>query len=161
MKICLVCSSGGHFFELYCLKEFWSQHQHFWVTFLKQDTRHLLQGEKVYWAYQPTNRNIKNFFRNLYLAWRIFRIEKPDVVISTGAGVGVPFIYLARLFKKKTIYIELMTRIKEISLSGKLVYPIIHHFFVQWPELANRYKKAKFKGGLYDICYGRNRKISF
>lgn len=146
MKLCLVCSSGGHFFQLYCLKQFWSRYQHFWITFLKADTHYLLQGEKVYWAYQPTNRNVKNFFRNLLLAWRILRREKPDAVISTGAGVGVPFLYLARLFKKKTIYIESMTRITELSLSGRLVYPIVHHFFVQWPELQRKNKKAEFKG---------------
>jgi len=146
MKICLVCSSGGHFFELHSLKKFWSQHEHFWVTFLKEDTRYLLQKEKVYWAYQPTNRNVKNLFKNFFLAWRILRREKPDIVISTGAGVGVPFLYLARFFKKKTIYIESMTRINELSLSGKLVYVIANHFFVQWPELSNKYKKARFKG---------------
>ena len=146
MKICLVCSSGGHFLQLYCLRGFWLEHERFWVTCSKQDTCYLLQGEKVYWAYQPTNRNMKNLFRNLYLAWRILRKEKPDVVVSTGAGVSVPFLYIARLFKKKTIYIELMTRINELSLSGRLVYPIVHHFFVQWPELERKYKEAEFKG---------------
>lgn len=146
MKLCLVCSSGGHFFELYCLKQFWSQYEHFWVTFSKQDTCYLLQEEKVYWAYQPTNRNIKNFFRNLLLAWRILRREKPDAVISTGAGVGVPFLYLASFFRKKTIYIESITFVNTLSLSGKLVYPIVHHFLVQWPELTQKNKKAEFKG---------------
>lgn len=146
MKLCLVCSSGGHFFQLYYLKDFWLKYERLWVTFFKQDTRYLLREEKVYWAYKPSNRNIKNLFRNLYLTWQILQKEKPDVVISTGAGVSVPFLYLARLFKKKTIYIESITRVNELSLSGRLVYPIVHHFFVQWPELERKYKKAEFKG---------------
>lgn len=146
MKICLVCSSGGHFLELYRLNQFWSQYKHFWVTFLKEDTHYFLRKEKVYWAYYPTNRNIKNLFKNLLLSWQVLRREKPDVIISTGAGVSVPFLYIGKLLGKKTIYIESLARISELSLSGKLVYPIVHHFFVQWPELSSKYKKVKLKG---------------
>ena len=97
MKICLVCSSGGHFFELFSLNSLWEKYDHFWVTFPRQDTKSLLQGEKVHWAYSPTNRNLKNLLRNSYLAARVIAKEKPTVVISTGAGVAVPFLYLGRI----------------------------------------------------------------
>lgn len=145
-KICLVCSSGGHFFELYSLKSLWSDCNHFWVTFPGKDTQHLLRTEKVYWAYHPTNRSIKNLIRNLFLAWKILLKEKPEIIISTGAGVGVPFLYLGRILGKKTIYIESMARIENLSLTGKLLYPIVQNFFVQWPELTVKYPRAKFKG---------------
>lgn len=146
MKVGLICSSGGHFFQLYLLREYWEEFDRFWVTFLGSDTKNLLEGEKTYWAYSPTNRNIKNFFRNLYLAINIIRKEKPDVIISTGAGVAVPFLCLGRLLGKKTIYIESLTRIRDISLSGKLVYPVVDTLLVQWEELGKKYKKAKFVG---------------
>ena len=146
MKICLVCSSGGHLFALYFLKDYWLKYTRFWVTFPTLDTKSLLTGEKIYPAFYPTNRNILNLFRNFLLAARIFFVEKPDIVITSGAGVGVAFIIIAKFFRIKTVYIESLTRISDISLSGKLSYPFVNHFLVQWPELAKKYAKAKFVG---------------
>lgn len=145
-SLCLVCSSGGHLFELYSLKSFWSNYDRFWITFPKVDAEHILSGERVYYAYYPTQRNMRNFLRNLTLAWRVLRTEKPTVIVSTGAGVGVPFLFLGKVLKITTIWIESLTRINGLSLSGKLVYPIADEFLVQWPELANKYKKAKYEG---------------
>ena len=59
MKVCLVGSSGGHLTHLYMLKPFWKDKNRFWVTFDKEDARSLLEGEKVYPGYFPTNRSIK------------------------------------------------------------------------------------------------------
>jgi UDP-N-acetylglucosamine:LPS N-acetylglucosamine transferase len=146
MKICLVCSAGGHFYELYGLNPLWRQHRRFWVTFKKEDTEFLLKNEKVYWAYSPTNRNLKNLIRNFYLAARILPRERPDAIISTGAGVAVPFLYLGRLLGSRTVYIESMARITSLSLTGRLVYPAARDFFVQWPELDGFYSRARFKG---------------
>lgn len=106
----------------------------------------MLRGEKVYWAYSPTNRNLTNLARNSYLAAKIIPKEKPRVIISTGAGVAIPFLYLGRLMGLQTVYIESLARITDLSLTGRLVYPVAHDFFVQWPELARRYPRARFKG---------------
>ena len=76
----------------------------------------------------------------------MLRRERPDVLISTGAGIAVPFIYIGRLLGVKTIYIELETRINELSLTGLLIYPVVHHLLVQWPEMAEKYKKCEFAG---------------
>lgn len=91
MKICLVGSSGGHLTHLYLLKEFWEKHERFWVTFDKVDSKSLLEAEKCYWCYFPTNRNIKNLIKNTFLAFKILKREKPDLIISSGAGPAVPF----------------------------------------------------------------------
>ena len=56
IKVCLVGSSGGHLTHLYMLKPFWKDKNRFWVTFDKEDARSLLEGEKVYPCYFPTNR---------------------------------------------------------------------------------------------------------
>lgn len=145
-KICLVCSAGGHLFQLYSLREFWGNKSHFWVCFPFQDALHLLKDERKYWANYPTNRNLKNFFKNLMLSWRILRKEKPYLILSTGAGVGVPFIIIAKLFGIKTIYLESITRNEELSLSAKLVYPFVDILLVQWKELELLYPKAEYRG---------------
>ena len=146
VKIALVCSTGGHLFQLYSLKDYWKQFDRFWMTFNREDSKYLLKDEQVYWAYAPTSRNAINFIKNLFLSIKIIFQEKPDLIISTGSGVAVPLIYCAKIFGIKTIHIESLTRIKELSLTGKLLHNVVDEHFVQWEELAKKYKKAKFVG---------------
>lgn len=145
-KLALVASSGGHLFQLSSLKNFWIDKDHYWVSFKTEDAKYLLKDEKVYWAYFPTNRSLKNFIRNLLLAYKLLRRERPDAIISTGAGIAVPFIIIGRLFGIKTLYLESITRSEELSLSGRLIYPFVDKLLVQWPQLAEKYKKTEFQG---------------
>ena len=149
MKIGLVGSSGGHLTHLYMLKPTWSKHDRFWVTFDKQDARSILEGERVYPCYFPTNRNIKNLIRNTFVAIKVLRKEKPDVLISSGAAVAVPFFYLGKLMGKKLIYIEVFDRVDKPTLTGRLVYPIVDEFIVQWEEQLEVYPKAKNFGSIF------------
>lgn len=149
IKVCLVGSSGGHLTHLYMLKPFWENKKRFWVTFDKEDARSLLNGEKVYPCYYPTNRNIKNLIRNTVVVWKVLHKEKPDLIISSGAAVSVPFFYLGKLFGSKLIYIEVFDRIDKPTLSGRLVYPIVDKFIVQWEEQKEVYKKAINLGSIF------------
>ncbi|BAU13983.1 oligosaccharide biosynthesis protein Alg14 like protein [Leptolyngbya sp. NIES-3755] len=142
MKVLLVCSSGGHFKALYQLRPYWGVHDRQWVTFQTSVTETQLEGENVDWAWSPTNRNIPNLLRNLGLAWKILRRDRPDLVISTGAGVAVPFLLLAKLFGSQTIFIESITRVNDLSLSAKLSLPFLNVLYVHWAELQHRYPKA-------------------
>ncbi len=147
-EIALVASSGGHLYELWSLREFAGPRSRFWVSFDTEDARHLLRGEKTYWAYHPTNRSIVNFLKNILLALRVLRRERPACLVSTGAGVGVSFIYAARLLGIRTVYLESFTRITDLSLSGRLVYPVVNLFLVQWEHLARRYPRALYRGAV-------------
>ncbi len=145
-KLCLVCSSGGHFFEMQTLASVWSTRPHFWVTNRDEDTMFALRDENVVWAFQPTIRHLVNFGRNFHLAWKILRRERPGLIISTGAGVSVPFIYAGRILGISSIFLESMTRVSDLSLSAKLVYPVVERLLVQWPEAGDRYRKAEYRG---------------
>lgn len=149
LKVCLVSSSGGHLTHLYMLKPFWENKKRFWVTFDKEDARSLLEGEKMYPCHYPTNRNIKNLVKNTVLAWKVLRREKPDIIISTGAAVAVPFFYLGKLMGANLIYIEVFDRIDKPTLTGKLVYPITDRFVVQWDEMKKVYPKAINFGSIF------------
>lgn len=148
MKFCLVSSSGGHLLQLFVLEEWWKKHERFWVTFKKEDAISLLEKETVYWAYFPTNRNIKNLIKNIYIALKILFKERPDIIVSTGAGVAVSFFYLGKLLGAKLIYIEVYDRIDSPTLTGKLVYPITDAFVLQWEEQKKFYPKGQVLGQL-------------
>lgn len=149
IKIGLVGSSGGHLTHLIQIKDFWKDKNRFWVTFEKQDAISQLKNEKTYWCYYPTNRNIINLIKNTFLALKILISEKPDLIISSGAGAAIPFFYIGKLFGAKLIYIEVYDRIDSPTLSGRLVYPICDEFIVQWEEQLKFYPNAKLLGGLF------------
>lgn len=149
IKVCLVGSSGGHLMHLYMLKNFWKGKERFWVTFDKMDANSLLAGEHKYYCHYPTNRNIKNLIKNTFLAMKILKKEKPDLIISSGAAVAVPFFYIGKIMGAKTVYIEVFDRIDKPTMTGKLVYPITDKFIVQWEEMKKVYPKAIHLGSIF------------
>jgi beta-1,4-N-acetylglucosaminyltransferase len=70
------------------------------------------------------------------------------VIVSTGAGLAVPFFLVGRLTGRRLAYVESLTRTESLSLSGRLVYPLADAFFVQWPEPARRHRKARYVGSV-------------
>lgn len=136
MKILLVGSSGGHLTQLTCLSPWWSEHERHWVTFDTADALSKLEGESVTWAHHPTTRNARNLLRNTVVAWRELRRHRPDVVVSTGAAVAVPFFWLSRLTARecRTVYLEVIDRVDSPTLTARLCRPVTDLFLVQWPE---------------------------
>lgn len=149
MKICFVGSSGGHLAHLYMLKDFWQDKDRFWVTFDKEDARSLLEGEKIYPAYFPSNRSIKALIINTFRAFKILKKERPTLIITSGAAPAIPFFWLGKLYGARTIYIEVFDRIDKPTLSGRLCYPVTDRFFVEWEEMRKVYPKAINLGSIF------------
>ena len=149
MKVCLVGSAGGHLTHLYMLKPFWQDKERFWATFDREDSRSILQGEKIYPVYYPSNRSIKALVINTVRAIRILRKERPDLIISSGAAPAIPFFYIGKLMGAKLIYMEVYDRLNHSTVSGKLCYKIADRFIVQWEEMKEVYPKAINLGSLF------------
>jgi UDP-N-acetylglucosamine:LPS N-acetylglucosamine transferase len=146
--VLLVGSSGGHLAQLLALRPWWEGRDRAWVTFPTPDAKSQLPGERVTWAYHPTTRNVPNLVRNLGLAFRLLRKEKPSVVLSTGAGVAVPFFVLGWLRGIPTVYLEVYDRIDSPTLTGKLCRPFTRLFLVQWEEQRKFYPGSVVVGPL-------------
>lgn len=86
---------------------------------------------------------------NLGEAAAILLRERPDLLISTGASPAVPFFALARTLSVQTLFIEDFNLVDTPSLTARLVYPLAHHFFVQWPQLTSRLPRARYAGPLF------------
>ena len=100
MKICLACSSGGHLSEMMELKEVYGRYNHFFVTYRSADTIELAQKEKVHFLVNPRRHPILTIL-NILQSFKRFVKEKPDIVLTTGAGVALPMCYIAKLYRKK------------------------------------------------------------
>ena len=143
----LVCSPGGHLQQLLAIDAAWRDARRTWVTLPGADVQDLLRGEEVILGHGPTNRSLRNLARNLVLAWRTLKTHPVDGVISTGAGLAVPFFLVGKLRRVRLVYVESVTRIDTLSLSGRLVYPLADAFFVQWPQGARR-RRARYEGSV-------------
>ena len=71
------------------------------------------------------------------------------MIISSCAAVAVPFFYLGKLFGAKLVYIEVFDRIDKPTMTGKMVYPIVDKFIVQWEEQKEVYPKAINLGSIF------------
>jgi beta-1,4-N-acetylglucosaminyltransferase len=144
-----VCSGGGHLSQLAELCADWPVAGQHWITFDSAQARALLRDRRVTFAHWPTNRSAKRLARNLALAWRVVRESRPRVIVTTGAGIAVPFCWVGRLLGCHVIYVECLSRVSDPSLTGRLVAPVAHEFYVQWPQLVERYRHASYVGTVY------------
>lgn len=145
----LVCSSGGHLAQLLKLRPWWQGHERTWVCFDTPDALGALAGERVVRGHFPTTRNIPNLLRNLVLALGVLRAERPDVIVSDGAGLAVPFFWLGRLFGSRTVYLEVYDRVDSATMTGRLVDPVTDLFLVQWDQQLDSYPRAVVAGPVY------------
>ena len=146
-KVVLVCSPGGHLQQMLALEPAWENFDCTWATLNAADVDHLLEGRRLLKGHGPTNRHIPNFILNLGFAWRTLRATKAEAVLSTGAGLSVPFFIVGKLFGLRLVYVESLTRIESLSLSGKLIYLLADAFFVQWPQQTRR-RRARYRGSV-------------
>lgn len=151
MKICFAASSGGHFEQLMMLYPLMNQHKSFILT---EETAYDFHTKDVkkYTVPQINRRETLFVFKAILLlikSLQIFFKEKPDVVVSTGALVTVPICVLAKLFRKKLIFIESFSKINSPTITGKLMYKIADMLIVQWEEMKKHYPNAVYGGGIY------------
>lgn len=148
--VCIPTSSGGHLTHVRMLMPVLDKARNrFWVTFDKEDANSALEGERVYHCYFPTNRNVKNTVRNTLLAIRVLRRERPDLIVSSGAAVAVPFFLVGKLLGAKTVYIEVFDRVDAPTLTGRLVRRLTDLFVVQWPEMTRVYPGSVDLGSIF------------
>ncbi|HOE67185.1 MAG TPA: PssD/Cps14F family polysaccharide biosynthesis glycosyltransferase [Candidatus Hydrogenedentes bacterium] len=147
IKICLTCSHGGHLTEMLELQEAFEGHDTFYFCYDADTTRRLPNAHLI----PNMARNPVEFVKNLFRVHRLFKREKPDLVISTGAEIAIPVAINAKWRGIKMLYIECGAQVTRPSITGRLLYWLADWFYVQWPELLPRYgPKAMLRGSLVD-----------
>lgn len=146
-KICLISSSGGHYEQLKRLSVMGEKNDIFWVT---EKTNYAARAD--YYLVQTGGKDVFFIFKmiiNLYKSLIIWLKEKPDYIITTGTMVVIPLCLIAKLFKRKVIYIETFACAYDGTRTGKFLYKHVDLFIVQWEELLKVYPDAVFGGSIY------------
>ncbi len=127
----------------------YEEYDHFYFTFKGGVVDEMNKTSRI--------RAIPNIVKHNPLSWIIgavlsahaVLVERPDVVISTGAGIVVFFCIFAKLLGAKLIFIESMARIEKPTLTARFLYPFADLFIVQWPNLLKFFPRAEFFGRLF------------
>ena len=134
--------------QLLKLTESWQGHETFYVTTTEVMREKLSRFGTVYVVGECNREYPVRVVRVLLRCIKILFREKPDVVISTGAAAGCMLCLLGKMLRAKVVWIDSITNVERISLSGRMVRHIADLFLVQWPDLVGRYKKVEFAGPL-------------
>jgi UDP-N-acetylglucosamine:LPS N-acetylglucosamine transferase len=143
VKIALVSSCGGHLTDVRALKPVYERHEHFYVLNDRAILPKDMEGKTIFIRHSERD---WLFFLNLWEAWRILRKERPNLILSTGAGPVVPFALVGKLLGIPTVYIEISASVTEPSLSGRIMYRLADKFFYQWEGLRTYFPKGIYGG---------------
>jgi beta-1,4-N-acetylglucosaminyltransferase len=81
----------------------------------------------------------------LFAFWLTGVQEQPDLVLVNGPGTCLPVALSVFFFRlvgwktSKTVFVESFCRVTSLSLTGKLLYPLVDLFVVCWEELEQKY----------------------
>ena len=148
LRICLAASAGGHISQLFKLAACWDAYKTFCVTTTEVVRDNLGKLGEVYVVGECNRQHPIRVLAVFLRCVRIIYKERPDVVISTGAAAGCILCFLGKLLGAKVVWIDSITNVERISLSGRMVRYIADLFLVQWPELAGRYEKVEYVGAV-------------
>lgn len=153
MKICILCSPGGHMTEALSVLEAFEGHRVFLITNKLLTTEGLTHKDikRIYYLKSFGVSFFKTFLACLYNAIfciKIFIKEKPSIIFSTGSDITVPAFYFGKfLFRCKLIFLETITRVHAPTYNARAVYWISDLFLVQWESLLSKFgNKAKYAG---------------
>lgn len=128
-----VSSGGGHFAELHrLLSADLESLVRVWVVNNRSVGNESLSFRFEYIVHAERNLLILyNVLEFLYLFWKY----RPRILLSTGAGPCVTAALVAKIFRCQTIYVETVSSVKRLSMTGRIMLFLADTFFVQWSEL--------------------------
>lgn len=152
MRICLAASGGGHIRQLLDLEAVWAEYDHYILTEETALGKSVALQSRTYflphiaWGQARMGRIFKLLVMTLLNLWKsaVTTIrERPDVVITTGAGTVYFATLIARLLGARVFVIESLARFDSPSRFGRLAAPLAHCMIVQSAKVAPFYTKAR------------------
>jgi UDP-N-acetylglucosamine:LPS N-acetylglucosamine transferase len=146
-RVLFVSSSGGHWIQLRRLRpafDGWSRN----YACTNAGYRSTIDpGERFFGVPEATRWNkVRLVYQALTVLWIVLR-TRPDVVVSTGASPGFFAMLFGRLLGRKTIWVDSIANVDELSLSGQQARRFADLWITQWQHLA-RPEGPKYFGSL-------------
>jgi len=148
LRMCLVASAGGHLSQLLKVVPHIEGYQTFVVTTSEAVREGLKRLGTVYVVGECNREHPLQVVKVLARCFKAIYRERPDVVLSTGAAAGCICCFLGKLFGARVVWVDSITNVERMSLSGRMVRPIADLCLVQWPELMHKYAGTRYAGNI-------------
>lgn len=136
-RVLAISSGGGHWVQLLRLRPAFEGCRVVYAT-VERAYRVDVPGEKLYHVTDATRWNKLKLVRMAAkIAW-IMLVERPNVVVSTGAAPGYFAIWLGRLMGARTMWLDSIANADDVSMTGQLVAARADLCLTQWEHLAGR-----------------------
>ncbi len=151
LRICLAASGGGHVRQLLDLETACAGHEVFFVSEETGLSRSISERCRTFFVdhaalgqarlgapWRMVMASIRNFFQSARIVLR----ERPDVVISTGAGSVFFTVLWARLSGARIVIVESFARFDSLSMFARLAGPLAHEKVLQSAALSRFWPRA-------------------
>ncbi|HRJ54340.1 MAG TPA: oligosaccharide biosynthesis protein Alg14 [Candidatus Thiothrix moscowensis] len=148
-KLLAISSPGGHWIQLTRLCQGLEGRYHI-VYAMPGDlfgTASTLKGKKVY---SVTDVSADDKWKLIPCALQVLYVllkERPQAILSTGAAPGFVAVWLGSLLGIRTIWVDSIANVKQISRAGRLAQKRADVFLTQWEHLSNG-QDILFKGAV-------------
>lgn len=135
LRVLAVSSGGGHWVQLRRLVPAFEGHEVVYVT-INPTYRQDVPNARVHIVSDATRWDRLGVVRlALQILWILMR-ERPHAVVSTGAAPGCFAIIFGRLLGARTVWLDSIANVEQMSLSGAMVRRYSQLWLTQWPHLA-------------------------
>lgn len=136
VRVLAVSSGGGHWIELMRVMPAFEGADIAFVT-VNREYRSEVPGHRFYTVNDATRWNKS---AAIMMAIRILLVilkERPDVVVTTGAAPGYFALRFGRWIGARTVWLDSIANVEEMSLSGRMAGRVADLWLTQWPHLAD------------------------
>jgi UDP-N-acetylglucosamine:LPS N-acetylglucosamine transferase len=134
-KILAVASSGGHWTQLLRLRPAFSDCEVVFASTIIGNADEV-EGFDFYRIVNATRKSVWNFFIMFFQVFKIIYAVKPDIIVTTGSAPGLMTLTVGKLFRKKTVWIDSIANVNQLSTSGKKARFVADLYLTQWEDLA-------------------------
>jgi UDP-N-acetylglucosamine:LPS N-acetylglucosamine transferase len=148
-KLLAISSPGGHWIQLTRLCE--RLEDRYSIIYAMPNTLFntaaTLKERKVY---SITDVSADDKWRLIPCSLQVLYIllkERPQAILSTGAAPGAVAIWLGKLLRIRTIWVDSIANVRQISRAGRLAQKQADVFLTQWEHLSDG-QTVLFKGAV-------------
>lgn len=140
----LASASGGHLDLLVRVREAVADRPRVWVTQPSERALALRREGEVVRLIPPHDRRLLSpeGLGNLRRSAGVVVRDRPRLVVTSGSGMIVPFVAMARARGARVVFVETTARVRSPSASGRVLSRLADEVLVQWPSMVDVYPNA-------------------
>ncbi|MCK6552756.1 UDP-N-acetylglucosamine--LPS N-acetylglucosamine transferase [Myxococcota bacterium] len=146
-RVLAVSSGGGHWIELQRVLPALEGAEVVFCT-VNEEYRSEVPNHRFYWVNDATRWDKVGLVLEAARIMKVLLLERPDVIITTGAAPGALALRLGKLIGARTIWIDSIAAVDEFSFSGRFAKPHADLCLVQWPHLESKAEGLEYVGAV-------------